>query len=119
MFSKLVQKMTPDNWHDYLKPKEMSLEDALDALGDVKALKSFYNQMEGFLKEVVTSKMPEGETEYTGTHFAVVLNERVRAGGLNKELLTEEFGVEWIEEHSKEPTEYMELRLSRVDTDAE
>lgn len=117
MYSKYTDNLTSDNWQEKLQPKHMSLEDALDAFGDVKIQLSLYKKLEGFMKEVVKSKMPEGETEYTGLHFMVVLNERSRAGGLNKELLTEEFGQDWIEEHSKEPTEYVEVRLTRVEVD--
>lgn len=108
-------KLKPGNWKEHVNPKDMSLEDALDALGDAKELKKFWTQMEGFLKEIVKSKMPEGEMEYVGHHFQVVLNERVRAGGLNKELIIEEMGEEWVEEHTNEPTEYLELRLNRLD----
>ena len=116
--SPLTAKLTPDTWQDQVNLKSMSLDEVTDLLGDFKAMKSFANQMEGYFKEAAKAKMPEGETEYVGTHFMFELVERSRAGGLDKDIIMEEMGASWFEDHCKEPTEYMELRMKRVEEDA-
>jgi len=113
--SPLTAGLTPDNWQEHVNLASMSLDETMDLLGDFKAMEAFGKKLGGFLKEAVKSKMPEDEMEYTGTHFYVVLSERTRVGGLDKERITEEMGEDWVEEHSKEATEYIQMNLNRVE----
>jgi len=114
--SPITAGLTPDNWQDKVNPADLSLDEALDLLGDFKAMVAFGKKLEGFVKEVVKSKMPDDdEPEYTGTHWYVQVNHRTRKGGLDKEKITDEMGEDWVEEHSKPNTEYDELRLKAVE----
>lgn len=116
--SPITGTLTPDNWQDKINPKDLSLEDALDILGDFKSMMAFTKKLEGFMKQVVRSKMPdEDEPEYTGRHFSVAVSLRSRAGGLDKPKILEEMGEDWVEEHSKPPTEYEEIRVKPVETE--
>ncbi len=109
--SPITATLTLDNWQGKINLADMNLDDTMDLLGDLKAMEAFGKKVGGFLKEAVKAKMPEGDTEYYGNNFCVVLSERYRAGGLDKEKITKEMGEEWVEDHSKEGTEYTELRL--------
>lgn len=113
--SPLTAKLTPDNWQDKLNLNELSLEDRLDLLGDFKAMLSFAKRLEGYLKEAVRAAMPEGEDEYTGNHFYVQINHRVRKGGYDIDHMREDMGDDWLVKYEKEPVEYDELRLSAVE----
>jgi hypothetical protein len=115
--STLTSKLTPDNWQEHINIAALSLDELTDLLGDFKAMEAFGKQLGGFLKEAVKAKLPQGQSEFVGRHFQFVINARVRAGGLNKELITQEMGEEWVQEHSLPPTEYEELRLTPVKTD--
>jgi len=112
--SPLTAKLTPDTWKDKLNLKDLSLDEVTDLIGDFKEMKKFAGQLEGYLKEAIAAKMPEGETEYKGTHWYVMFNHRVRAGSLDKDLIQQEMGEEWVEAHTKEPTEYVEMRMKPV-----
>ncbi len=114
--SSITAGLTLDNWQENINLSSMSLDDCLDLMGDLKAMEAFGKKVGGFIKEAVKAKMPDDEWEYTGSHFSVALNERTRMGGLNKELITEEMGEDWVVEHSKPPTEYVEVRLKRLDS---
>ena len=119
--SPFTQTLRPDTWQDQINPATLSLDEAIDLLGDFKAMEAFGKKVGGFFKEVVKSKMPEdehGEPEYTGSHFHVQVRQRSRAGGLNKPLILEEMGEDWVEEHSMPPTEYDELRVKPITPDA-
>lgn len=95
----------------------LSLADLTDLLGDLKAMEKFGKQLGGHIKEAVMSRLPKGETEYATSNFAFVLNDRVRAGGLDEDAITTEMGEEWVEDHRKPPIEYTELRMSAVTGD--
>ena len=77
-------------------------------------MESLGKKVGGFIKEAVYGRMPEDVYEHATTNFAFVISERTRAGGLNKEKILEDMGEDWVEEHTNAPTEYKELRMSRV-----
>ncbi len=116
--SPITAGLTMDNWESRINLSDMSLDSLIDLLGDLKAMEALGKKVGGFLREAVGGKMPEDEIEYYGTHFSIVLNECSRAGGLDKDKITEEMGVDWVEEHSKPLIEYTELRIKpRVEED--
>jgi hypothetical protein len=93
--SPLTKDLTPENWKEKLDLDNLSLG--------------------GYLKEIIKIKMPDDE--YDSINWHLERNERTRAGGLNKELIEEEMGEDWVAEHTKEPTEYTELRMTRLETE--
>ena len=115
--SALTAGLTPDNWQEKINVKDLSLEEVTDLLGDFKEMEKFGKKLAGYFKEVAVAKLPDGETEFIGHNFMFTLMERSRAGGLDKILIMEEMGAEWVEDHCKEATEYTELRLNRVEVD--
>lgn len=115
--SPLTAKLTPDNWDEHVNVASMSLDDILDLMGDLKKMEALAKKVGGFAKEALKAKMPPGDTEFVGSNFQVQLNDRVRKGGLNRDLITEEMGEEWVEDHSNPPTEYTEVRVKPVQAD--
>ena len=116
--SPITAGLTPDNWQDKVNPAALSLDEALDLLGDFKAMVAFGKKLEGFVKEVVKSKLPRDdfdEAEYIGVRWSAEINQRTRKGGLDKVKIEEEMGEVWVEEHSKPDTEYEELRLKAIE----
>jgi hypothetical protein len=114
----LTKDLTPDNWKDKLNLAALSVDDLVDIFGDMKSMERFSKQIAGFLREVIDSRMPEGEDEYATPNFIIVRNFRERAGGLNRELIEEEMGEEWVADHCKPGTEYTELRITKNEEDA-
>lgn len=112
--STLTAAITPDNWKDSLNLPELSLDDLTDLVGDFKQMEKLGKQLAGYLKEAITARMPEGETEYSGPHFMVQFNERCRAGALDEAKCLEDMGEDWIEDHRKDPIEYTEMRVTPV-----
>lgn len=115
--SPITSELTPDNWKDLINPADLSLDEALDILGDFKAMMAFAKKLEGYMKQVTRAKMPEddfNEPEYTGTHFSISVAQRSRVGGLDKDKITEEMGEEWVEEHSKPATEYEVISVKPI-----
>ncbi len=112
--SPLTKELTPDNWKDKVNLKSLSLDELTDLLGDLKAMEKFGKAVGGFIKEAVLARVPEGTTEYATANFAFVLNDRVRAGGLDEDKITTEMGEGWVEDHRKPPIEYTELRMAAV-----
>ena len=115
--SALTSKLTPDNWKDELNLPDLSLEDLTDLVGDFKSMEKLGKQLAGFLKEAIRARLPEDEDFYEGPHFAIQFNPRTRAGALNEDLIKEEMGEEWVEEHRKPPIEYTEMRVNPVVTE--
>jgi len=113
--SPLTAKLTPSNWEEKLNLPALSLEDRLDLLGDFKEMMKFAQKMEGYLKQAVRAAMPEDEDEYIGHHFALQINHRVRKGGYDTERMTEDMGDDWMAQYEKPPTEYDEMRVTRVE----
>lgn len=110
--SPLTAKLTADNWKEHLGDVDrFSLDELIDILGDMKKVKGFATMVEGYLKEIVKARMPDDA--YESPRWVLERNLRVRAGGLNRDLILEEMGEDWVEEHSNEPTEYTELRMKR------
>lgn len=115
--SPITPALNQDNWEEMINPADLSLDEATDLLADLKKLEAFGKKVGGFVKELVRAKIPMDEYEegyYAGTHFTVSVKQRTRAGGLNKPLILEEMGEEWVEEHSMDPTEYSEVRVKPI-----
>jgi len=111
--SPITATLTPDNWQEKINLADLSLDDALDLLGDLKAMEAFGKKIGGFMKQAVRAKMPDDEEEpiYANERWQVAVNLRSRKGGLDEDKITEDMGTEWVEDHRKPPTEYEELRL--------
>ncbi len=111
----LTKTLTPDDWKDQLNLDQLSTDDLTTLLGDFKAMESFGKKVGGFMKELIKARMPEGEDEYDGPVFHIQRNHRVRAGGLDRDRITEDMGEEWVENYSKDPTEFDEIRITRIE----
>ena len=112
--SKLTSTITPTNWKDNLNLPELSLDDLTTLVGDFKAMEKLGKMVAGYLKEAITARMPEGETEYSGPYFEIQFNERSRAGALDEAKCLEDMGEDWVEDHRKDPIEYTEMRVTPV-----
>jgi len=112
--STITKDLTLDNWKDKIDLTDMSLDDLTDLLGDLKAVEKLGKQVGGYIKEAIYGRMPDDVTEHATSNFAFVINDRVRAGGLNKEKIIEDMSEEWVIDHTNAPTEYKELRMSAV-----
>jgi len=112
--SPITAGLTPDNWEERINLKDMSLDEMADLWGDLKVMEKLGEKVGGYMKEACKARLPEGETEFIGTNFRFELNDRSRAGNLNKDLILEEMGEDWVEEHLNPDTEYVEARLTRV-----
>lgn len=112
--SSITKDLTLGNWKDKINLPDMSLDDLTDLLGDLKAVEKLGKQVGGFIKEAIYGRLPDDVTEHATDNFTFAINNRVRAGSLDKVKITEEMGEEWVIEHSGPPIEYKELRMSAV-----
>ncbi|MEE8598591.1 MAG: hypothetical protein V3S69_03640, partial [Dehalococcoidales bacterium] len=65
----------------------------------------------GFLKEVVKARC-EGMEEFDGRTVYAQFVPGYREGNLDVELIGEEMGIEWVENHRKEGTEFITIKLT-------
>lgn len=108
----LTAQLTPENWKDKLQLDALSLNEVADICGDLNQMEKFAKKLSGYLKEFLKAHMPEDELDTEFWHL--VRTERERAGGLDRDAILEEMGEDWIIDHSKESTEYTELRFARI-----
>lgn len=83
---------------------------------DMAEMEKLAKQLRGFLKEVIMPRLsnnPDEDVNFENDNFTVDVLNRVRAGGLDRDKILEEMGEDWVEEHSKESTEYKEMRIRR------
>jgi hypothetical protein len=106
----LTKDLTPDNWKDKLNLDDLSVDDLIELLKDLRAMENFGKKLGGFLKEVIKVRC-EGQEEYEGRKLWAFFKEGYREGGLDVELITEEMGEEWVENHRKEGTEFVTIKL--------
>ena len=112
--SPITAGLTPDNWKEKVNLADMSLDEMTDLWGDLKAMEALGKKVGGFMKEACKARLPDDETEFIGHHFQFELNDRYRKGGLDGDMILEEMGEAWVEDHSKEGTDYVEARLTPV-----
>ena len=112
--SPITAKLTPDGWQDQINLADMSLDEMTDLWGDLKAMEALGKKIGGYMKVACRARTPEGDSEFVGSHFQFVINPRVRAGGLNRDRCLEDMGEQWVDDHSNPPTEYEEMRLTKV-----
>ncbi len=112
--SPITATLTPDNWEEKINLKDMSLDEMSELLWDLKKMESLGKKLGGYMKEACTARIPEGMMEHVGPRVGFVLNDRERAGSLDREKCIEEMGIVWVTGHSKPATEYVELRISLV-----
>ena len=112
--SPITATLTPDNWESKINLDDMTLDDMTELLWDFKQMEKFSKKISGYMKQACTARLPRDTFEYVGTNFGFVLNNRVRAGSLNRERCIEDMGELWVENHSNPSTEYVELRVAKV-----
>lgn len=111
--STVTAGLTPSNWEEKINLQELSLDDMLDLLGDLKKMEAMGKKLGGFMKEAVKARMPEGETEYDCPRWAVALKDCSRKAALDEDKIVADMGEDWMEERRKPNIEYTELRLTR------
>ena len=111
----LTKELTPDNWQEKLNLAALSTDNLVDIFGDMKNMEKLGKKVAGYLREIINAKMPDGEDEYDSSYFHIQRNFRERAGSLDKELILEDMGEDWVADHTKEGTEYTELRITSIE----
>ncbi len=113
--SELTKSLTPEGWQEQINLKDMSLDDMLDLLKDLKVMEAFGKKVGGYMKEAVKGRMPEGAVDYSGPRFIVAIEHVERKAGLDEGRLVDDMGEEWVEGYRKDPIEYDQLKLSEVE----
>ncbi len=109
----LTKELTPDNWKEKLNLNDLSLDELISIWGDLKSMEKLAKQVGGFLREVVGPRLPEDA--YDSTHFHTERTEHVRVGSLNKDRILEDMGEDWVEDHTNAPTEYTQIKVTRLE----
>ena len=112
--SPLTSTLTPDNWKDKINLQDMSLDEMVNLMGDARTMQKLGKLLDGFMKEAVMARMPEGEDEYATDYWEIYVEEKERAGGLNRDKILEEMGEDWVFDHTKDPTEYFQVSCKAV-----
>ncbi len=107
----LTSSLTPDNWKDKINLDDMTVDDLVELLKDCRVMEAFGKKLGGFLKEVVKARC-EGLEEYDGRKIYAEFVPGYREGNLDGDLVLEEMGEEWVEEHRKEGTPYITIQLT-------
>jgi hypothetical protein len=106
-------ELTVENWTEVLNPKDLSTDQMIDIMGDIKAEAALLKKAEGYLKEVVPAQFEDEEFEYSTSRFAVTRMGSTRVS-LDSAGIKEEMGDEWCADHSRE-TEFFTLRLKAIE----
>ena len=110
----LTAQLSLENFRELIQPHALSLDELVSILGDLKAMEKLAKEAKKYVRGLVDGRMRGGLSEYKGTHFEVTRTDRYRAGNLDKELIEEELGADWIHAHSHDGTNYTEIRCKRL-----
>ncbi len=105
-------ELTPDNFKELLNPKQLNAMQLVDILGDVKAEATFLKKVDGYMKELIAATQDEDEFEFEASRFFVTRVSKARFG-LSKDLVLEDMGEEWVDNHST-TTDYFEMRIKPI-----
>jgi len=107
----LTSGLTPDNWKDKLNLADLDVDDLIEILKDMRTMENFGKKIGGFLKEVIKARCDDLE-EFDGRKIYAEFVPGERVGNLNVELIEEEMGIEWVEEHRKDSTPFVTIQLT-------
>ena len=107
----LTAGLTPENWKDKLNLNDLTVDDLLELLKDMRSMENFGKKLGGFLKEIIKARC-EGMPEYDGRTIFALFNESHRDGNLDLDKITEEMGEEWVEDHRKEGSDFITIKLA-------
>ena len=107
----LTAKLTPETWKDQLNLADLDVDDLIELLKDFRTMENFGKKLGGFLKEVIKARCDDLE-EFDGRKVYAEFVHADRAGNLNVELIEEEMGEEWVEEHRKDSTSFVTIKLT-------
>lgn len=103
------KKLTQDNFRELINPKRLSKSQMLSLIAQAKRIQKFYAQVEGMLKESFVSMFDEDEFEFENEDWTATRVMQTRTT-LSKDLVLEDMGQEWVEEHST-TTEFFVLNV--------
>ena len=103
-----VDTIDTDQLKEVPNVAQMSLEDMIDTIGQTKKVLKLLEKQEGYLKEAIKARAPEGEETYGQAFFCIP--EACERVGLDSAKIKEEMSEEWVESHSSS-TEYVKLTV--------
>ena len=107
----ITKDLTPDNWKDKLNLADLTVDDLIELLKDMRTMENFGKKVGGFLKEVIKARCDDLE-EFDGRKIFAEFVASERAGNLDIELIEEEMGEEWVESHRKPGSEFTTIKLT-------
>jgi hypothetical protein len=107
----LTKDLTPDNWREKLNLDDLTVDDLIELLKDMRSMENFGKKLGGFLKEVIKARCKDME-EYDGRKIYALFTESFREGNLDMEVILEEMGEEWVESHRKDGTDFITIKLT-------
>ena len=116
--SKITGTLTLKNWEDKLTTKKLSTDELARIAYDLNQRQKRDKKMEGYVKELLRPSIPNDplqDMELSTADVRLVLIDRERAGGLDKDRIQEEMGDNWVAKFSKDPIEYQEFRMFRIE----
>jgi len=105
----LTKELTPDNWKEKLNLSALDVDDIVELLYDMRKMEGLGKKIGGFLKEVLRARTDD--EDYAGRMFDVLFKDGYREGNLDVDLITEEMGEEWVENHRKSGTDFVTIKL--------
>lgn len=113
--SPITKTLTLNNWREKIHLDDLSVPEMIDLMADCRKIQKLGKAVDGYMKEAIRARLPEGETEAHSDFFEIEIEFCERAGGLDKDRILEEMGEEWVAEHSKDPTEFEKVTIRELD----
>ena len=106
----LTKELQPDNWKEKINLDDLTVDDLMEILFDMRKMEGLSKKIGGFLKEVIKARCKDME-EYDGRSIFAEFVPGYREGNLDTELILEEMGEDWVEDHRKEGTPFTTIKL--------
>ena len=107
--SPITKLLNRDNWQDNIPIQNLTLPELAALRYDMTEIEKLGKQVAGFLREIIINRM--GKDDHFDSAFTIDVADGFRAGGLDRVRLLEEYGEQWINKYSSEPSEYKVLRI--------
>lgn len=107
--SPLTKDITRDNWKEVLMPKlkSMTVDEIMALRYDMGEMEKLGKQLSGLLKEILIARLGDS-MEYESDTIGLALSRVVqyRAGGLDRDRILEDMGQNFVDNYTKDGTEY-------------
>jgi hypothetical protein len=108
--SRWTDDLTPGSFKEELHLEALSADELISVLYDARQMQNFGKNLGEYVRDIINPKF-KGQEEHETDIFDVKFDYQVRKGNMDVERLEDEMGIDWVDSHRVDGSEFTVIRI--------